>query len=311
MATTSQRLVALEADVANLKAWKAAHVNGHVLSGHSHPGDATDADVAALDARLDALEGEDPLPDPTPTPPPGAITRYVGPSENLQGALNLPDPDVIRLRPGSWTPGYVVLPKRPSSKPLLIVAEPGAVFTSGSAGVPRIVARGGASYCATDGLAFDNVNPGDSGLFVFGGYNDGGAHHIAHRRPKFTRITGTAPNSHIVYLSKDTVSRVAEIDLDDFDVDIVGQSVAGLHSYNNPNAINVRARRWTIRNPYEAMLMWSDLTGLLAEGWSITGAKQAIDIDGPRGILRDITATGSGQPSSVGAGITQERVSLS
>lgn len=299
MATTSQRLAALEA-------WKTAHINGHVLSGHTHS--HTHPDLASATHTHDEPT---PTPEPEPPPPPApGTTRTIGPADNLQGALNDGTLDTLRLRAGSWTPGYVVLPKRPSSKPLRVVADDPAnppVFTAGN-GTPRLVSRGGASYVSWDGAAFDNANPGDSGLLIFGGYDDGGCHHIAFRNIRGTRITGTAPNSHFVYLSGDAVSRPAEIDLDDFDFDCPNQSVAALHSFHNPNAVNVRARRWKVRGAYEAALMWSDLTGLLIEDWTVSGCKQSFDINGPTGVVRQVTATGAGQPSRFGPGIQLEQV---
>lgn len=310
MATISSRVAALEA-------WKSAHINGHVLSGHSHAPSSADTLTADEVTRLRALLTV-PAPTPTPTPEPvpslppaPGTTRTIGPADNLQGALNDGTLDTLRLRAGSWAPGYVVLPKRPSSKPLRVVADDPAnppVFTAGSAGTPRLVARGGASYVSWDGTAFDNANPGDSGLLIFGGYDDGGCHHIAMRNIRGTRITGTAPNSHLVYLSGDAVSRPAEIDLDDFDFDCPNQSVAALHSFHNPNAVNVRARRWKVRGAYEAALMWSDLTGLLIEDWTVSGCKQSFDINGPTGVVRRVTATGAGQPSRFGPGIQLEQV---
>lgn len=61
MATTSQRLAALEA-------WKSAHVNGHVLSGHTHA--HTHSDLASATHTHDEPT---PTPEPVPPPPPAPV----------------------------------------------------------------------------------------------------------------------------------------------------------------------------------------------------------------------------------------------
>lgn len=157
MATTNQRLTALEA----------------FRDDQQRPWNkATSARLAAIEARLAALEVDDTPTPPTPVPPTEKVVK-LGPGDTQSAflaAANDMTVDVIELAGGDYTWDKIRLDVDRTARPLKVRGTAGTRFVSAgntSEGVFFLGLTKVAKHITFSDLAFDNILLSQAGVFEF------------------------------------------------------------------------------------------------------------------------------------------------
>jgi len=318
MATLAKR-------VSDLEAWKSAHISGHVLSGHTHPGDATDADVAALDRRIDELEAApviEPTPAPAPAPSTGtsvAVSAISGTSGLLAALTENANTEIVvadkryavagatqRDANSLWIGASTVA----RTNPVLVRAQTTGGVTFDGGGARWWVGLGfmeGAHHQTWQGFHFANAEPTSTGVVTFGGYADkAGAHHITLRdiTVEGSIVSQSGPGvylDHALYFSESS-DGVHDVLIDGWTVDGSGLLDSGIQFYSEAgkiNARNVTIRHARITGTEMAIIFWaSGLRDIVIEDSTVTRATRfavRYEGSGTNVVLRRVTSSASGQ----------------
>jgi hypothetical protein len=269
-------------------------VNTDQEAEHSHALTEVEAALAALDARVTALE-------PTEPPPPIA-SATVASIPDLLAYLADDSLDEIVVTDGRYPVVGATYPLglkqglfineryANRTRPILVRAETiGGVLLDGQGQSSWIglLFSGGAHHQTWQGFRHVNGSPTTTGVIVFGGSgpasltNKPGPHHITlldHDIDKTcTDTRAQISHSHGVYISQ-SVGGVHDILIDRFTMDGSGGIGGALHFYHSTpteqNAWNFTARNMRVVNPWlTAVYLWDPtLRNILIEDMEVVNA---------------------------------------
>jgi hypothetical protein len=264
-----------------------------------------------------------PTPTSSPTPSPTSGLRIVrfGPSGTQADFVKLMRDmtvDVIEMEAGTYSGWHVGGSGRStnpmftldrSARPLLVRPAPGAAVIFDGSTVPYGDGwfyfgdwSGAGTAPITSYITFDPAGTG--GSFTIQNYvlgrqglvNTFWADHVTVNGFRVRNSSGTSDgnNSWSVYVSSDGAHRASNLTFNNWD--IVGapdQSLSAFQTYHTPQADGVTVKNWTVSSVHQAMTSWQGATGVLFDGWNVTGCYDTVNTDGTSaGIVRNSTTTG-------------------
>jgi len=256
-----------------------------------------------------------PTPDPTPAPTPSERIARFGPSGTQAQFLSLMNDltvDVIELQAGTYrgwhlgASGGVVISR--AANPLLVRPAPGAAVvwddTGGTSGDAWFyVGSWNVAAYPTSWITFDPA--GSGGSFTIQNYDLGQqglvstfwADHVAFNGFRTRGITGDpgGQTSWQVYVSSDGVHSASNLTFNGWNVAAsAGKNVSGFQTYHNPQVRGVVAHGWTITGAHIAILSWGTATDVDIRDWAITYCDYAVSTDGvAQGLLQSNVSAGS------------------
>jgi hypothetical protein len=214
--------------------------------------------------------------------------------------------DVIEIQAGTYTGWHIGGSGQPAftvlrTRPLVIRPAPSATVIFDGGGVPSgdgwfYAGRWTTQAFPVGGFTFE-------GPFIIQNYALGQqglvstywAQHVAFNGFQTRGITGQpgGSTSWQVYVSSDGSHRGEDLTFNDWTVAATPSgNVSGFQTYHNPQAVGVRAYRWSITAPHIAILSWGDAREVDIQDWTISGCGYPVSTDGvAQGVLLGNTAS--------------------
>lgn len=277
------------------------------LAAHAASITALQAAQAKTDARLAALEAQ-PAPPPVVVTPPQPVTTTVTSIADLYVALLDSANTDITLAPGSYSGGIVFDSRFAARTAACIVRLSGVTLTGGG-----LTFRGGAHDLEVLDPTFARWNLNQTGVLMFGGWDEDPAHHITVRRATVLssvhRTLEANTSEHGAYFSHSR-GGVHDILIEDFTVNATDPMglATGIHADHADNGL-VNAYNVTVRNltfhgngaqgssVQDGIILWTvPLHDWTFDGASITNSNgNAIRYEaaGQRILFQNVVSTGT------------------